>query len=307
MILLNDSGCSAEIIAYRLGMHSNTIYKWLKSFQFNGIEGLYDCEGRGRKPILSAEESKVACEIVEKDPRRIDEHLPEIEKKTGKSVSKSTLKRILKAAGYRWGRMRKSLKGKRNEVKFRKAQEELEELKAMEDKDLIEIIYCDEVGFSTVPLIPYVWQKKGEQLKLPTAPSKRYNVFGFMKRDNAVQAYGFQSNINSNALITCMDSFCQQRLEDPQSQNTKAVIIMDNASVHNSDEFRNKEKEWEKQGVTIKRIPPYSPELNLIEILWRKIKYDWLPLDAYVEYETMCNKVDDVIRNVGKKFTINFG
>ena len=28
-------------------------------------------------------------------------------------------------------------------------------------------------------------------------------------------------------------------------------------------------------------LPPYSPELNLIEILWRRIKYTWLPFSAY--------------------------
>jgi len=31
-------------------------------------------------------------------------------------------------------------------------------------------------------------------------------------------------------------------------------------------------------------LPPYSPELNLIEILWRKIKYQWLPLRAYLSF-----------------------
>jgi transposase len=25
----------------------------------------------------------------------------------------------------------------------------------------------------------------------------------------------------------------------------------------------------------------YSPELNIIEMIWRKIKYDWLPFEAY--------------------------
>jgi len=32
---------------------------------------------------------------------------------------------------------------------------------------------------------------------------------------------------------------------------------------------------WEKQNLFIQNIPAYSPELNKIEILWRKIKYEW--------------------------------
>ncbi|MBC6474874.1 MAG: transposase [Hormoscilla sp. GM102CHS1] len=28
-------------------------------------------------------------------------------------------------------------------------------------------------------------------------------------------------------------------------------------------------------------LPTYSPQLNIIEILWRFIKYSWLNTDAY--------------------------
>ncbi len=38
---------------------------------------------------------------------------------------------------------------------------------------------------------------------------------------------------------------------------------------------------WHRPKLSIYRIPPYSPELNMIEIVWRKIKYEWLPFSAY--------------------------
>jgi transposase len=38
---------------------------------------------------------------------------------------------------------------------------------------------------------------------------------------------------------------------------------------------------WDRRGLTLYFISPYSPELNLIEILWRKIKYEWIPNLAY--------------------------
>src|SRR5256885_11895460 len=37
---------------------------------------------------------------------------------------------------------------------------------------------------------------------------------------------------------------------------------------------------WKKPGLIIKYLRPYSPELNLIAILWRRIKYPWLPFAA---------------------------
>ena len=78
------------------------------------------------------------------------------------------------------------------------------------------------------------------------------------------------------------------------------------APIHNSQAFRQKEAGWAKQGITIKRIPAYCPELNLIEILWRKIKCDWIPLDAYQTLDKLIQEVEQVIRDVGKRFVINF-
>ncbi len=48
---------------------------------------------------------------------------------------------------------------------------------------------------------------------------------------------------------------------------------MDQASIHTSDKMMEKIEEWEKKNLEIFWLPTYSPELNLIEILWRFIKY----------------------------------
>ncbi|MGZ5009025.1 MAG: transposase [Methylobacter sp.] len=31
-------------------------------------------------------------------------------------------------------------------------------------------------------------------------------------------------------------------------------------------------------------LPPYSPELNHIEVLWKKIKYGWLSWDSLRQF-----------------------
>ncbi|MDR1339335.1 MAG: transposase, partial [Prevotellaceae bacterium] len=43
--------------------------------------------------------------------------------------------------------------------------------------------------------------------------------------------------------------------------------------------------------------PPYSPELNLIENLWRFIKYQWLPFNAYKDLITLRHNINDICRN----------
>jgi len=51
---------------------------------------------------------------------------------------------------------------------------------------------------------------------------------------------------------------------------------------------------------------PYSPELNIIEIVWRKIKYECLPFSAYDSYASLKRNLFDVLANIGKNYKIEF-
>ena len=60
-------------------------------------------------------------------------------------------------------------------------------------------------------------------------------------------------------------------------------MILDNYPINKSKKFISKMEEWKEKEVYIFFLPPYSPELNLIEILWRRINYQWwIPFDAYI-------------------------
>ena len=61
----------------------------------------------------------------------------------------------------------------------------------------------------------------------------------------------------------------------------RVVVVMDNAAIHPSEEFEECLAKGEKEGLIIKYLSTYSPALNLIEILWRNIKYAWVPFSAY--------------------------
>ena len=56
----------------------------------------------------------------------------------------------------------------------------------------------------------------------------------------------------------------------------------------------------------IKFLPTYSPELNIIEILWRFIKYYWLPFSAYLSFEDLVREVENILVQIGTEFKIDF-
>ena len=195
--------------------------------------------------------------------------------------------------------MRKSHKSKRNETLFRQAQAEIEALKAQEEAGEIDLAYFDESGFSLIPVVPYAWQPIGQTLKIPSVYSRRLNVLGFFSRNNHFHKCIVEGKVDSDTVINCFDQFVE-------TLSGQTVVIIDNAPTHTSRKFRNKLEEWADKGLLVKYLPTYSSELNLIENLWRFIKYQWLPLSAYQSFNHLRTALHNVLDNIGSKYQITF-
>src|SRR5262249_52111569 len=166
------------------------------------------------------------------------------------------------------------------------------------DRDF-DLIYFDGAGFTLTLSVPYAWQLSGQTLEIPSDHSPRLNVLGFLNLNGSFQSYVFDGAIDSAILIKCFDDYCQ-RMKIPD------LMVMDNASIHTSAEVKAEIKRWEEQGLYLLFLPPYCPELNLIEILWRKIKYEWLPVSAYQSFKDLSEALDEILRGVGSKYRLSF-
>ena len=90
------------------------------------------------------------------------------------------------------------------------------------------------------------------------------------------------------------------------SREMPTVVVIDNAPVHQSAKVLQMIPVWRDEGVGLFFLPRYSPHLNLIEHLWRKMKYEWMPLWAYTSWSTLVDAVETMIIQFGKEHTINF-
>jgi len=63
---------------------------------------------------------------------------------------------------------------------------------------------------------------------------------------------------------------------------------------------------WERRGLCLFYLPRYSPHLNIVEILWRKLKYEWLRPEDYETTEGLFYTVWQVLAAVGNDLKINF-
>jgi transposase len=60
-----------------------------------------------------------------------------------------------------------------------------------------------------------------------------------------------------------------------QGDGRPTVIVLDNASVHHEIDHVTLDRGFIEHKALLFYLPPYSSELNLIEIVWKHFKYHW--------------------------------
>jgi transposase InsO family protein len=176
----------------------------------------------------------------------------------------------------------------------------LSRLHRLEDAGRCQVFYGDESGFCLSPPLPYLWQPKGKTLGLPAkAHSRRLSVFGLLSRQGCLHHFRTQETVTAEFVIESVETLLPA-LPCP------TMLVLDNATVHRSKSVQAKRKEWKQKGLRLLFLPPYCPHLNLIEILWRQVKYHWLGSEAYADFKTLCQSVTDVLAEVGTKYQISF-
>ncbi|MEG2820654.1 MAG: transposase, partial [Muribaculaceae bacterium] len=139
---------------------------------------------------------------------------------------------------------------------------------------------------------------KDTPVLLPASKGKRLSVLGLMTPDCKLFSRTLEGSINSDNAIAVMDEFCQ-------TITKRTIVVIDNA-IHRSKKFMAKIEQWKEQDLWIYYLPPYSPELNIIEILWRFIKYQWLPFDAFLNFQNLKERIAELLNIIGSKYIINF-
>ena len=83
------------------------------------------------------------------------------------------------------------------------------------------------------------------------------------------------------------------------------VVISDNASIHTAKKYQPYRDLLTVAGMRFYFLPPYSPELNRIEMLWRKMEYQWLPFKSFTPIE-LEQAIESIGTGFGSEYTLTF-
>lgn len=298
-ILLSSQGMPVLELVKLFGVTPRTVYTWLDRWEERRFAGLYDSPGRGRKRSLTSSQQEQVKQWVKAYPKNLGKVLALIREQFGKSVCKRTIQRLLQAVEFSWRRVRRKPKGAPDPEHYAQKKQELEVLKAQAEQGELDLYFFDESGFCQLPSLPYAWQEKGQTIALESEHGKRLNVLGFLSREQGLAAYTTEEGVTSALVMAWFDAFCEPLTK-------KTLVVLDNASFHTSAIIEEKVSEWKSKNLELFYLPKYSPQLNLIEILWRFMKYAWVEWWVYKGWPSLVKYVEDVICGYGTKYEINF-
>ena len=195
--------------------------------------------------------------------------------------------------------MRKSLRSKRDEEAFELFAQKLDELILLEEKGELDLYFEDESWFNLIPCIPYGWQK--ETIEIPSTKSKSIKILAFLSRQGIVKGFEVEGQVNGEVFLEALERFAK-------TLTKRTLVVLDNASIHTCELVKNElERLKNEYQLECLFLPPYSPELNLIERLWRKMKYELIPISAYQSFESLKQAVYSIFEQYESKYQINFG
>ena len=158
--------------------------------------------------------------------------------------------------------------------------------------------YGDESGVSLLPNVPYGWQFPDEVVTMPSERGAHLNCFALLSRHNECFWRTTEERVTGVWIAEQIEAFAQ-------NLRRLTVIVLDNASVH-IKAARENAAAWEEKGLFVWFLPTYSPHLNIAEILWKKLKYEWLQPGDYENKQTLHTAVRSKLDAVGQSLKIAF-
>jgi transposase len=109
----------------------------------------------------------------------------------------------------------------------------------------------------------------------------------------------FSSSIKGGAVVEFLERIALQGDKRP------SVVVLDNASIYHANDPEVHERWLREHRMQLFYLPPYSPELNLTEIVWKHAKYHWRRFVTWTK-ETIDTEIAKLLGGYGSEFEIRF-
>ena len=309
VIYLKSQGLAHKDIRMLCKVSKVTLTLYIKQYQLGGIEELKKLKYKGRTSELNQYSEQIEEYFKKHPPSKVSEAGDVIEKITGIKRSPTQIREFMKRIGLRCLKVGyvpgKSMEPERIiEVEiYRK--EKLEPLLEQAINGEKVVFFVDAAHFVHRAYLGFLWCFTRTFICSPSG-RKRFNVLG------AVNAVTKEIIMVTNETYINAESICELLLKIANKGITiPVVLVLDNARYQKCklvDEYAKSLK------IELCYLPAYSPQLNLIERLWKFVRNECLYSKYYQDFTSFKAAISNCIisANVDQKekldslLTLNF-
>lgn len=291
-ILMLHHGNSAQNVSASLGIDLSTVYRYLGLYQQGGVSSLTGNKYQGYWGMLSSAQISILRSELKSHVYTDSKSVAVWIKSTfDVSYTSQGVVDLLNRIGFTY----KKTKEVPCECDIEKQQSFAADLcQLLSDLDEKSVVYyADGVHPTHNSRSTHAWIEKGQELEQPTVSGRdRVNINAILNAHNPIDVIAHECQ-SVNAQST---KELYQAAIDKHPQAKCIYVISDNARY-----YRNKELAQWLEGTKIKQIflPPYSPNLNLIERLWKFLRKKVINTGFYRTKEKFRTAIKYFFDNIG--------
>jgi len=273
---LKSQGLSHNEICRLTGISANTLRGYLREYQQGGIEALKQIHFYQSQSELRQHTTTIEEYFHEHPPSSVKEAMAKIEEQTGIKRSENRVRAFLKSIGMAPRKVGTIPAKADPEEQESFVKEELEPRLEEAKTGQRVVFFVDAAHFVLAPFLGILWSFTRLFIKAPSG-RKRFNVLGAL---NAVthELIIVTNDTYINAQSFCDLLWCISRLD----LGVPITLVLDNVR------YQKCKLVWElaeSLDIELLYLPPYSPNLNLIERLWKFVKKKCLYSKYYSEFK----------------------
>jgi len=257
-VLLHAEGWSTSMIAQALRLHETSINRHLSDYFESGK---LETNNGGSKSYLSKEQTEnVIQHLMEKTYRYSYEIIDYIRKSHNVCFSVPGLNKWLHSNNFSY----KMPKGVPHKFDSQKQAQFIQEYNVLKEQGVDEpILFIDAMHPTQATKVSCGWIRKGHDKPIKTTGSRtRLNIVGAIDLNDIGSALvNRYEKVNGEIMQQFFESIKQKYPDKNQIH-----IILDGAGYHKSKDLIDKAEELK---IKLHYLPPYSPNLNPIERLWK--------------------------------------
>lgn len=273
-LILKSENIQHHKIASIVGICENTVRVYFDMYLQNGINGLTLINFRKPESQLAPFKSIIIEYFESTPPSTMAQACFDIEKLTGVSVKIEAMRRYVKLLGLKYRKVA-SIPAKANIDAQQKYHDEqlqprLEEAKTGKR----EVYFVDAAHFVLGAFLSFLWSFSRVFVRTPPG-RQRFNVLGAL---NAITKKII--TVTNDSYITSIE-VCELLKKIAQSTTLPITLVLDNARYQRCKLVMSLAHEL---GIELLFLPAYSPNLNLIERLWKLVKKECLNSKYYENF-----------------------